>query len=121
MTPQPDLPHHSTGGGTAYMGSNGYIKTTIEVAQPRSYNAELVASGDDSEGVCPLVDVQIDGKSVGQVQLTTEGWRSYPLTLDLPGGRHELSLWFTNDHYAPSGDRNLRLDKLMIYNDSPDP
>ena len=55
---------------------------------------------------------------VAQVQLTTEGWRSYPLELDLAEGEHELAIWFLNDHSSPSGDRNLRLDKLVIYNET---
>ncbi len=118
MTPQAEMPHYDTDGSTAYMGSGGYIGTMIEVAESKRYTAELVASGDDSEGICPLVEIRLDGQAVGEVQLTTEAWRSYLLELDLPKGKHELSLWFMNDHYAPSGDRNLRLDKLLIYNDS---
>jgi hypothetical protein len=118
MIPKADMKHHHTDGSTAYMGSNGYIKTDIHVAESRRYEADLVASGDASEGICPLVEIHVDGKKLAEVQLTTEGWRSYPLTLDLPQGNRELAVWFVNDHYAPSGDRNLRLDKLVLYNES---
>jgi hypothetical protein len=118
MTPNADMPHYNSDGSAAYMGSNGYIKSTVQVAQSRLYAAELVASGDDSEGICPLVEVRLDGKKVAEVQLTTEGWRSYRFDVELPEGEHELSLWFVNDHYSPSGDRNLRLDKLLVYNNS---
>jgi len=118
MTPQAGLKHHRADGSTAYMGTNGYIKTTVQVAESRRYAAELVASGDDSEGICPLVEIRVGDGKAAQVQLTTEGWRSYPFELDLEQGEQELSLWFVNDHYAPSGDRNLRLDKLILYNDS---
>jgi hypothetical protein len=118
MTPQPQLPNYSTDGSTAYLGSNGSIAATIEVAETNRYVAELFAAGDSSEGICPLVEVRIGDRILAQIQLTTEAWRSYRVDLDLPQGRHELSLRFTNDHYAPSGDRNLRLDKLVIHNDA---
>jgi hypothetical protein len=118
MTPQPEMKHYRADGSTAYMACNGYIKTTIQVAQSRRYAAELVAAGDDSDGICPLVEVHVDGKKIAQVQLTTEGWRSYPLEFELTRGEHELALWFVNDRSSPSGDRNLRLDKLVIYNDN---
>jgi hypothetical protein len=117
MTPQADIKYHRTDGSTAYMGCNGYIKTTIQVAETRRYTGEVTAAGDASENICPLIEIRLDGKKLAQVQLTTEGWRSYPLNLDLPQGKHELSIWFLNDHSSPTGDRNLRLDKLVVYND----
>ena len=104
-------------GGIAYMGCNGYIKTTIQVAQSKRYTMELLASGDASEGVCPLVEVHVDGDKLGEIQLTTEGWRAYPLVVELEEGEHEFSLQFVNDHASPRGDRNLRLDKAVFYHD----
>ena len=109
--------HASFLGGIAYMGSNGYIKTSVRVAESKRYATELVASGDASEGICPRVEVHLDGQKVAEVQLTTEGWRAYPLSLALEEGQHELALYFVNDHYAPTGDRNLRLDKMVFYGD----
>ncbi len=118
MTPQAEMKHYQADGGTAYMGCNGYIRTTIKVAESGRYAAEIVAAGDASDAICPLVEVHIDGTKVAQVQLTTEGWRSYRLELELAQGEQELALWFVNDHSSPSGDRNLRLDKLVVYNES---
>ena len=65
--------------------------------------------------------IHLGERKVGQVQLTTEGWRSYPLELELAQGEHELSIRFVNDHSSPSGDRNLRLDKLVLYNEDISP
>ena len=56
-------------------------------------------------------------QKLGEIQLTTEGWRSYPLYVILEQGEHEFSLKFVNDHASPTGDRNLRLDKAVFYND----
>ena len=117
MTPQPGAPWFDNSGGIVSMGSNAYIKTKINVAESRTYEMELVAAGDDSEGVGPLVEVHIDGQKVDAIQLTIEDWRAYPLQLELQQGQHEFMLKFVNDHASPSGDRNLRLDKVSFYED----
>lgn len=115
MTPEPGMNYYDSRGGVAYMGCNGYIKTDIDVAHTARYRIEVLASGDDSDGICPLVELHVDGRKVGQIQLTTEGWRSYPLELQLTEGQHEFSLHFVNDYSSPTGDRNLRLDKVEFY------
>lgn len=117
MTPQPDMKHYDSRGGVAYMGCNGYLKTTVQVAQTRRYTMELMAAGDASEGICPLVEVYMGDNKLGQIQLTTEGWRPYALDIALEAGQHEFSLKFINDHSSPTGDRNLRLDKAIFYNE----
>ncbi|TWU35866.1 carbohydrate-binding domain-containing protein [Novipirellula artificiosorum] len=118
MTPGEGISWYSADGSTAYMGSNGYIATGIEVARAGVYRGDLVAAGDASEGIGPLVEIHLDGSKIGEVQLTTEGWRSYPLQVELPSGKHDLALKFVNDYSSPSGDRNLRLDKLVLYNNT---
>ena len=117
MTPEPDMKYFDNRGGIASMGCNGYVKTTVQVARTNRYTMELLASGDASEGICPLVEIYLGPRKLGEIQLTTEGWRAYPLAVDLEAGQHELSLNFVNDHSSPTGDRNLRLDKLTFYND----
>ena len=49
------------------------------------------------------------------MQLTSGGWRSYYLDLDLPQGKHTLRLAFVNDFSANGEDRNLMLDKASFY------
>lgn len=44
------------------MGCNGYVKTTVQAAESKRYTMELLASGDASEGICPRVEVHVDGK-----------------------------------------------------------
>ena len=117
MTPQPDMKHYDSRGGVAYMGCNGYIKTSVKVAATGRYTMELVASGDASDGICPLVEIYLGKRKLGQIQLTTEGWRSYAMDVDLEFGEHEFSLKFVNDHWSPTGDRNLRLDKVVFYSE----
>ena len=118
MTPQPEMKHFSNQGGIASLACNGWIKTDLEVAVAGRYTMELVASGTISDGVYPLVSVKIDDREVGQIQLTTGGWRTYPLEVELVQGTHELALEFVNDFTSPAGeDRNLRVDRVVFSND----
>jgi hypothetical protein len=115
MTPQPGMPFFSNQGGHAALACNGYIQTPIQVAAAGRYSMEVVASGTPVAGVYPLVEVAIDGKKAGQVQLTSGNWRSYFLDLDLPEGNHELRLSFVNDFNTGGEDRNVMLDKASFY------
>jgi len=109
------MKHFSNAGGVASLACNGWIKTDLEVAVAGRYTMELVASGTISDGVYPLVSVKIGDRAVGQIQLTAEGWRTYPLEAELTPGSHELSLEFVNDFNSAAGeDRNLRVDKVVI-------
>ncbi len=115
MAPQPQMKHFSNQGGIASLACNGWIKTELEVAVAGRYTMELVASGTISDGVYPLVSVKIDDREVGQVQLTTDGWRTYPLEVELTEGTSEFTLAFVNDSSSAAGeDRNLRVDKVVF-------
>jgi hypothetical protein len=115
MTPQPNMPFFSNSGTCASLACSGYIASPVRVATPGTYQLELTAAGTSAAGVFPLVDVLIDGRSVGTIQLTCGDWRPYWISLELPQGDHELRLAFTNDLNTGGEDRNLRLDKVVIY------
>jgi len=117
MTPEPGMPFFSNQGSFASLACSGYVKTAIEVAAPGRYTMELVASGSSAQGVYPLVEVAVDGRPVGKIQLTAGSWRSYFLGLDLPAGSRELRLSFLNDLNLGGEDRNLRLDKVRFSKD----
>jgi len=116
MTPKPDMPWYRNHGTWVYMGSNGHIKGPIEVAAAGRYTMEVVAGGMACEDVFPHIEAAIDGRKVGEVQLTGGGWRPYPLAVKLTEGAHVLTLTFTNDKHVPGvGDVNLHLDKVVFY------
>jgi hypothetical protein len=115
MTPQPDMGWFHADGSAAHFGCNGWIKTPIEVAAAGRYTMEVVAGGTAAQGVYPHVEVRIDGKKAVKVQLTSGGLRPYPVAIELPAGKHELSLAFTNDLNVGGEDRNLTLDKVVFY------
>ena len=117
MTPS-DMPHFHKRGTFVSQGCSGFIHTKIEVAAAGRYTMELVASGTESEEVYPHLNVKLDGKKVGDIQLTSGAWRPYPLAVELPQGTHELVLEFDNDHHVPGvSDRNVFLDKVRFYRD----
>lgn len=114
MTPQPGMPHFHNYGSHVGLACSGCVRTEIEVAAAGRYAAEVVASGTQAAGVYPLVEVRLDGKALGQVQLNAGSWRSYRLPIGLPAGKHQLELAFVNDFNRDGEDRNLMLDRIVI-------
>jgi hypothetical protein len=114
MEPQPDMPHFHDRGTFVSLACNGYVKTPIEVAAAGRYTVQVVASGSRAAGVFPIVEVRVDRKPVGQVQLATTAWRPYVLQFELTEGTHELALAFTNDYNRDGEDRNVRLDQVLF-------
>jgi hypothetical protein len=116
MTPMPGMPHFGGASSVVHLASNGYVGKPVRIASAGRYRLELVASGTEAEGVHPHVKITLDDRTLGEVQLTTDGWRAYPLTVELPAGSHELRVHFTNDLWLPGvADRNLALDKVVFY------
>ena len=114
MTPNEGIHYFNVQGGITYMGSNGTLSSGIQVAKSGTYDAELVAAGDSSEGIFPLVEIWVDHEKRMDIQLTTGGWKNYPMELELTQGSHHLQLKFVNDHSSSTGDRNLHLDKWIF-------
>jgi hypothetical protein len=112
--PAPGLAWFRREGGAAYMGSSGYISGPLECATAGRYVFRFTARGTPVEAVFPIFDVALDGAKVGQVELKSDGWRGYPLAVDLTTGRHELRLTFTNDSQKASEDRNLWLGRIEV-------
>ncbi|HUT33360.1 MAG TPA: carbohydrate-binding domain-containing protein [Planctomycetota bacterium] len=115
MTPQPTMPHFGVHGSYVTMACSGWIKTPIEVAVAGRYTMEVVAGGSAAQGVYPHIEISVDGTKAGEVQLTSGGLRPYLVAIELPEGKHELSLRFTNDLNVGGEDRNLTLDKVVFY------
>jgi hypothetical protein len=115
MTPS-DMPHFHKRGSFVSQGCNGSIRTEIAVAATGRYTAEVVASGSEAEDAFPHLNVLVDGKKVGDVQLTSGAWRPYPVAVELTEGTHTFALEFDNDRHIPGvADRNVRLDRVTFY------
>jgi hypothetical protein len=115
MEPQPGMLHFSKGGGRVVIATNGYVETEVEVARTGRYRVELVAGGSAAEGVYPIVDVAMDGRSLGQAALTTGSLKPYVLEADLAQGVQRLRVTFTNDRNTAGEDRNLYVGRVVFY------
>jgi len=115
MESQPNRPQTRYRSSFVSIASEGYLCTRIQVAETGDYQMELVASGTQAENIYPQVEVHLDGRKVGTIQLVHSGWRPYPMDIKLTEGAHELRLTFVNDLYIPGiADRNVQLDKVVF-------
>ena len=117
MTPQEGMAHFRNFGTSVVLACSGYVSKPVAVAAAGRYTLALVARGSPAEGVYPIVAISLGGKELGRVELTSSAWRTYPLPADLPHGRGDLRLTFTNDLNVAGEDRNLYLDKLVFCRD----
>ncbi|MDD4869136.1 MAG: carbohydrate-binding domain-containing protein [Kiritimatiellae bacterium] len=97
------------------LACSGYVTTKAVFATSGKYTFELVASGTSLNNIYPIVNVQLDSKPIGTIELKSDGWRPYTLDTEVSKGEHEIKLVFTNDEYRPPEDRNLSIQKLVIY------
>ena len=109
------MAHFSRMSDRVCLASSGYVTTKAVFATGGKYTFELVACGTVLDKVYPIVDVQLDGRSVGTIELKSDDWRPYTLDAEVSQGEHEIKLVFTNDEYRPPEDRNLFIQKLLIY------
>lgn len=112
--PDPKMAFWKREGTGVMMASGGYMVGRVQCAQAGQYTLRIIARGTPCQNVLPIVAVEIDGKPAGQVQLTSEDWRGYPLTVDLPQGEHDLKLIFANDANVGGEDRNLWLSRVEV-------
>ena len=125
LKPPPGMQHFRVAGGIVSQATNGTIRGPIHVAVAGRYTMELTARGTQLDGIYPLVEIHLDGQEqqqqqerLGQVQIASDHWRSYPLSVQLPEGTHELSLSFVNDANRPGeADRNVMYDRMVFYRD----
>jgi len=115
MQPKPGMLHFSRGGGRVVIATQGYVDTSVEVARAGRYRIELVAGGSPAEGAYPVVELSLDGRSLGTVTLTGGSLRPYLLEAELPAGPQTLTVTFTNDRNTAGEDRNLYVDRVVFY------
>jgi hypothetical protein len=88
------------------------VQGSIECARTGRYVMKMTARGTPAGGEFPIIAVELDGQPVGQIELKSDGWRGYPLPMELTQGKHELKLTFTNDAQIPPEDRNLWIGQV---------
>ncbi len=112
LNPMRNFPLFETYQDYVQMNTNGYVQGEIEVVQAGTYRLGLLGRGTALNGVYPIIQILINGRVVGQIELKGGGWELHSLEVDLPAGRLNLRLSFINDEYSPATgeDRNALLD-----------
>ncbi len=95
-----------------YLGCAGKVVATIHIKREGEYALGFIGRGTPANGQYPILEVALDGRKLGQVELASVGFTAHDLNATLPAGQHELSLSFINDLFAPDGDRNLWLNAV---------
>ena len=114
MIEDKDMAHFNRMSDRVCLFSSGYVSTKAVFATGGKYTFELVACGTMLDKVYPIVNVQLDGRFVGAIELKSNGWRPYTLVTEVSQGEHEIKLVFANDAYRPPEDRNLFIQTLRI-------
>jgi len=99
-----------------YLYANGGIKAAIDFPGDGEYAFIVRGRGTPVAGVYPQIAIAVDGRRCGSVTTADEAWGEYFLTSPVEVGRHEVSLAFVNDAWAPERgeDRNVSLDWLRV-------
>ena len=114
MTIQPGLPYGGPTGAQMAMVMACWSELEVEVKTADRYRFGVVCRGTPADEVWPHLTVTLDGSVVGELTADSPDWRTQPVTLDLPVGRHTVRFSFDNDHNNPPEDRNFFLDKVVI-------
>ena len=112
----------ASGGKRVTMYSAGTITSTNFVTTDSTIVIETIAKGTYCKGNPNLV-VKVDGKQQGTTStVKNREWAKFRQTVNIAPGTHTLSVTFPNDKWLPGRcDRNLLVDKVSLFANSPVP
>lgn len=94
---------------------NGTDDAVLHVPASGRYMLDIVARGDTAQSLSPLANVLVDGRKVGQIYVSRDGWDCYPVAVTLAEGPHQFSVEYVNDsERSGSEDRNLYVLGLIL-------
>lgn len=117
LVPDEDVAVAGVQGGELFLGTTGSARGLVRVLEPGGMlRLEIHGRGTAAEDQYPIVEVLVNGESVGRVEITSSSLAPYQVgVVTLKPGIAELEVRFTNDAYDPPEDRNVWLDRLMAY------
>ncbi len=93
--------------------SAGTAVQAFTVSAQGTYVPVLRARSDPAKNVYAIVELAVDGKPAGSVEIKSSQTKLFELPpLALGPGRHEVALSFTNDLYENGADRNLFVEAV---------
>ena len=102
-------------------GGNLYYKVSCWKSiqfLPGKVEIRVYASGNEVDGEWPEMRVELDGRPLGNVWVTSGDPRPYRFVVDVPRrSEKQLSVYFVNDFYqaTPHVDRNLKIGQAELH------
>jgi hypothetical protein len=104
-------------GGRAALFYSNASKTHIDISlDPGNYTLHFNACADLYKDICPIARVEVDGKKVGEVLITSPQWTYYSLDFMIDKkGPHTVLFSFINDYYVPgAADINFYISRVLV-------
>ncbi|MDQ3769553.1 MAG: glycoside hydrolase family 6 protein, partial [Actinomycetota bacterium] len=108
----------ASGGRSLLIWSDASAKATASL--PAGGELVVRARGEQCDGA-PRMVVSIDGRKVLDRTVPERAWTDVRVPVDLPAGRHDVAVAFTNDRMTETCDRNLFVDSLDVSPSVSDP
>ena len=106
------VPDPSAYGGSSLLIWADGVATGV-ISAPAGGQLTVTGKADYCQGPAAAV-VSIGRTVVATMAFTSGGWQTTATPAPWPGGRHRVSVAYTNDFKAAGCDRNLRLDKVSV-------
>jgi hypothetical protein len=114
LVPQADLKSFRARDGLGQLGTNGTAATRLRFARGGRYELTVRARGTELDAIFPHMDVLVNGRRQGALQLQGPEWQQLRMTIDVPAGEHAIGMRFTNDQWRPPADRNLTIGWIRV-------
>jgi hypothetical protein len=102
-------------GGFWNIWSNGYLEQQVSFPSSGTYQVDILAQGSVVRGVGANMELRIDQKVVGTVEVRATTWTAYGFSAPVSAGAHKVAVAFTNDAaYSVSEDRNLLVKTVTV-------
>ncbi|MGI8906577.1 MAG: tetratricopeptide repeat protein [Candidatus Sumerlaeaceae bacterium] len=103
--------------GIALFRQYGELAAAFSVSAPAEFRVTIIAASDMAQNLGPVIRIQIDTFSPGELYVAREGWDCYSVTSRLSPGNHEIKLAYSAEADAVSEkgeDRSLYVLGVLI-------
>jgi mono/diheme cytochrome c family protein len=103
-------------GSSLLLFSTGVATKEVKLTAPGNYRVRVKARGQLAGDQPPKLEVSLDGKVLDTFTVSDTKARSFEVMANIPDGKHQVGVNFTNDYYnaQTKADRNLLIDSLEL-------
>lgn len=109
----------ASAGQAAELTRNGNVTGSISLGGSGT-KIGIMAKANTCRGGWPSMRIYVDGRSIANVAVRTTTWTEFSFDRALTAGDHSLQITFRNQNTTGGCNRNLYLDKIVVYG-SPTP